>query len=92
MTQVMAVELASSGIRVNAIAPGPVETPLVRGMHSAERRAQWVKSIPQGRYGTAEEVASAAVFLLDDSQSSYVTGHVLCVDGGFAGAGLLSLS
>lgn len=88
MTQVMAVELAPFSIRVNAIAPGPIETPLVVGMHSAERRQQWLSSTPQHRYGQAEEVARAALFLLDERESSFITGHTLCVDGGFTAVGL----
>jgi NAD(P)-dependent dehydrogenase (short-subunit alcohol dehydrogenase family) len=87
MTQVMAVELAPVGIRVNAIAPGPIETPLVREMHTESVRASWLNAVPQHRYGTPEEIAGAAVFLLDDSQSSFVTGQTLCIDGGFTAAG-----
>jgi NAD(P)-dependent dehydrogenase (short-subunit alcohol dehydrogenase family) len=71
MTQVMAVELASVGIRVNAIAPGPIETPLVREMHTAQARARWIDAVPQHRYGTPHEIAGAA----------------LCIDGGFTAAG-----
>jgi NAD(P)-dependent dehydrogenase (short-subunit alcohol dehydrogenase family) len=89
MSQVMAVELASAGVRVNAIAPGVIETPLVQEMHSPERRAQWMKLVPQGRYGMPEEVASAALFLLDDTQSSYVTGQTITVDGGFMAGGVI---
>ena len=88
MTQVMAVELAGVGIRVNAIAPGPIDTPLVQELHTQSDRATWLRSIPQGRYGTPEDVANAAAFLLDGSRSGFVTGHVLNVDGGFAAAGL----
>jgi NAD(P)-dependent dehydrogenase (short-subunit alcohol dehydrogenase family) len=89
MTQVMAVELASAGIRVNAIAPGPIETPLVRDIHTEDIRAEWLTTVPQGRYGTPSEIASAAIFLLDDAKSSFVTGQTLCVDGGFTAAGLM---
>ena len=88
MTQVMAVELAASGIRVNAIAPGPIETPLVRSMHTAEARQGWISKVPRHRYGAPEEVAGAAIFLLDESRSSFVTGQTICVDGGFSTAGL----
>jgi NAD(P)-dependent dehydrogenase (short-subunit alcohol dehydrogenase family) len=89
MTQVMAVELASANIRVNAIAPGPVETAMVRAMHTPEARQNWVRRVPQHRYGEPREIARAASFLLDDEQSSYVTGHVLAIDGGFLAGGLL---
>lgn len=88
-TQVMAVELAPTGVRVNAIAPGPIETPLARGMHSAQARLDWTGAVPQHRYGTPAEVAEAALFLLDDSRSSYVTGQTICVDGGFTAAGVM---
>lgn len=89
MTQVMAVELAPSGVRVNAIAPGPVETPLVREVHTDEIRAEWIARVPQGRYGRPSEIANAALFLLQHETSSFVTGQTLCVDGGFTAAGLM---
>ena len=89
MTKVMAVELASLGIRVNAIAPGPIETPLVQEIHTPEVRAAWMTTVPQRRYGSPAEIAGAAVFLLDDRKSSYVTGQTICVDGGFTAAGII---
>lgn len=89
MTQVMAVELASAGVRVNAIAPGPIETPLVREVHTEKVRAEWLARVPQKRYGKPSEIASTAVFLLDDAQSGFVTRQTICVDGGFTAAGLL---
>ncbi len=88
-TKVMAVELASARVRVNAIAPGPIDTPLARALHTPSIRASWSQTVPQRRYGTPDEVAQAALFLLDEARSSYVTGQVLCVDGGFTTAGLL---
>ncbi len=87
LSKVMAVDLAQFGIRVNVIAPGPVETPLVAQVHSAETRAEWGRRVPMKRYGSPEEMAGAAVFLLSD-EATYVTGHVLTVDGGFVAQGL----
>jgi len=89
MTKVMVVEFARLGIRVNAIAPGPIETPMVREVHTDQVRAEWMRTVPQRRYGTPEEVAGAAIFLLNDRRSSFVTGQILCVDCGFTAAGLM---
>ena len=88
MTKVMAVELAPLGIRVNAIAPGPVDTPLVEAMHTSAARTAWTDAVPQRRYGTPAEIAGAAIFLLDPRKSGFVTGQTLCVDGGFTAAGI----
>jgi NAD(P)-dependent dehydrogenase (short-subunit alcohol dehydrogenase family) len=88
LTQTAAVELAPRGIRVNAVAPGPIETDLVRRMHRPETRAAWLRQVPQQRYGEADDVAAAVLWLLSD-EARFVTGHVLVVDGGFAAAGML---
>jgi NAD(P)-dependent dehydrogenase (short-subunit alcohol dehydrogenase family) len=89
MTKVMAVELAASGVRVNAIAPGPIDTPLVREIHTDKIRAEWIARVPQRRYGAPSEIASMALFLLDDAKAGFVTGQTICVDGGFTAAGLI---
>lgn len=88
MTKIMAVELSPLGIRTNAIAPGPIETPLAAATHNQAARQAWINKIPMGRYGDAKEVATAASFLAS-AEASYVNGHILEVDGGFAGSGIL---
>lgn len=89
LTKVMATELAPLGIRVNAVAPGPVETDMVRAHHTTEDRLLYARTIPMKRYAEPVEIARAARFLLDPVQSSYITGEVLAVDGGYRGAGLI---
>jgi len=89
LTLVMANELAPLGIRVNAVAPGPVETAMVKAHHSSEDRLLYARTIPMKRYAEPVEIGRAARFLLDPVQSSYITGEVLAVDGGFRGAGLI---
>ena len=84
----MAVELAAHKIRVNVIAPGPIETPLISTMMSPAERAIWTKRLPLGRFGTVAEVASMALFLASD-EAAYVTGQVLGVDGGFLAGGVM---
>jgi NAD(P)-dependent dehydrogenase (short-subunit alcohol dehydrogenase family) len=88
LTTVMAVELAPSGIRVNCVAPGPIESDMTRSAVSSEGRADYLRLIPQARYGTPEEVGSAIVFLLDGQRASYITGQTIIIDGGFCGAGV----
>ena len=89
LIQAIAVELGASGIRANAISPGPTDTDLVRRMHALDTRAAFVARTPLGRYGRPDEIAGAALYLLSD-ESSFVTGHVLRVDGGFAISGIMT--
>ncbi|MCP6059528.1 SDR family oxidoreductase, partial [Klebsiella pneumoniae] len=70
------MELASLGIRVNAVAPGPVETAMAKAVHSPEIRADYHDSIPLNRYGLEQELAEAIFFLCSD-RASYITGQEL---------------
>ncbi len=86
MTRETAVEYARQGIRVNAICPGPIETPLLSELLAdPERRARRLVHIPMGRFGQAEEIARAALWLASDD-SSLMTGAALVVDGGITAA------
>src|SRR6202790_4336388 len=87
LTKQLAVELASLGIRVNGVAPGPVETAMAKAVHTPEIRADYHDAIPLNRYGLEEELAEAVFFLCSD-RSSYITGQILAVDGGFDAAGI----
>jgi NAD(P)-dependent dehydrogenase (short-subunit alcohol dehydrogenase family) len=87
LTKQLAVELASLGIRVNGVAPGPVETAMAKAVHTPEIRADYHDAIPLNRYGLEEELAEAIFFLCSD-RSSYITGQILAVDGGFDAAGI----
>lgn len=89
LTQVMAVDLADHGLRVNAIAPGPIETPMIKAVHTDADRELYHRYVPLNRYGKPAEIASVIAFLLDEKQSGYVTGEIIAVDGGYRGAGLI---
>jgi hypothetical protein len=82
MTRIRAVEPAPLGIRVNAIAPGPVETPMAAKWHDAATREEWIRTIPLNRHGEVSEIAGTALFFLDDARSGYMTGQRIAVDGG----------
>jgi meso-butanediol dehydrogenase/(S,S)-butanediol dehydrogenase/diacetyl reductase len=87
LTRQQAVEYGNRGIRVNAVAPGPVETEMARQVHSPEIRADYRDAIPLARYGSLEEIAQCVGFLCS-SEASYVNGQVLAADGGFDAAGI----
>jgi len=84
ITKSVAQEVAKAGIRVNAVAPGPTDTGmLTRFTGTPENKAALVGQVPLGRLGLTEELASAIVFIASD-EASYITGHVLNVDGGMS--------
>jgi len=83
LTRALALEMAGRNIRVNAIAPGPIATPMTANTRATpERYENLVKQIPLGRFGEADEIAKLAVFLASDA-ASFITGQVIVADGGF---------
>jgi meso-butanediol dehydrogenase/(S,S)-butanediol dehydrogenase/diacetyl reductase len=87
LTKQQAVEYGNDGIRVNAIAPGPVETEMAKQVHSPAIRKDYHDAIPLNRYGALEEIAACIGFLCS-REASYVNGQLLAVDGGFDAAGI----
>ena len=87
LTKQQAAELGEFGIRVNCVAPGPVNTKLALAVHTPEIRAAYHDAIPLNRYGSEEEIAAVIVFLCSD-KASYLTGQVISVDGGFESTGI----
>lgn len=87
LTRQQAVELGNMGIRVNAVAPGPVETAMAKLVHTPAIRADYHDTIPLARYGMPEEIAQAVLFLCSPA-AGYINGQVLAVDGGFDAAGV----
>jgi NAD(P)-dependent dehydrogenase (short-subunit alcohol dehydrogenase family) len=82
LTKVLAQELAPAGVRVNAIGPGWIDTPMTAGLQENEERMRWAMSLPSmGRIGQPEEVAATALFLASDD-ASYFTGELLHPSGG----------
>lgn len=79
-SKALALEVASRGITVNAVAPGLIETDMTRAL-AAGAHEEWAKKIPLQRLGTPEDVAAAVRFLASD-EAAYITGHVLAVNGG----------
>ena len=87
MSRELGVQFAREGIRVNALCPGPVDTPLLRELFSKdpERAARRLVHIPMGRFADATEIANAVLFLASD-ESSFITASTFLVDGGISGA------
>jgi NAD(P)-dependent dehydrogenase (short-subunit alcohol dehydrogenase family) len=87
LSRELGVEFARRGVRVNALCPGPVDTPLLRELYAKdpEQAARRLVHVPMGRFGRASEIAAAALFLASDD-SSFMTAGALLVDGGIAGA------
>ena len=87
LTRQQAAELGGLGIRVNLVAPGPVETAMARMVHTPDIRAAYHEAIPLARYGLEDEIAEAILFLCSD-RASYINGQTLAVDGGFEATGI----
>ncbi len=87
MSRELGVQFAREGVRVNALCPGPVDTPLLRELFATdpERAARRLVHIPMGRFAEAEEIANAVLFLASD-ESSFITASTFLVDGGISGA------
>ena len=81
LTRDLAFEVACHGIRVNAIAPGPIETPMMGEALTAQQKEAYAKSIPLSRLGQPQDIGNAAVFLASD-EASFITGATLPVSGG----------
>jgi NAD(P)-dependent dehydrogenase (short-subunit alcohol dehydrogenase family) len=84
LTVNLAIEFAPSNIRVNAIAPAVVETPLFDGLLTSAQLASFNAFHPLGRNGQAKDISEAVLFLADDERSGWITGTILPVDGGVA--------
>jgi NAD(P)-dependent dehydrogenase (short-subunit alcohol dehydrogenase family) len=87
LSRELGVEFAKRGLRVNALCPGPVDTPLLRELFAADpvQAARRMVHVPMGRFARVEEIANAALFLASD-ESSYVNATAFVVDGGISGA------
>lgn len=86
LTKTMALAHVADGVRVNAVCPGPIETPMLEngwgGLHGNKEYETWIKNVPMKRAGTVAEVVRAVAYLADP-ENTYVTGNLLVVDGGW---------
>jgi len=87
LTKQQAIELGDVGVRVNCVAPGPVDTEMSKLVHSVAIRSDYYDTIPLNRYGTPQEIAQSVGFLCSP-QASYINGQTLAVDGGFDASGV----
>jgi NAD(P)-dependent dehydrogenase (short-subunit alcohol dehydrogenase family) len=87
LSRELGVEFARRGVRVNALCPGPIDTPLLRELFAKdpERAARRLVHVPMGRFGTVQEIANGVLFLASD-ESSFMTASTFLVDGGISGA------
>lgn len=87
LTKQQAVEYGDKGIRVNAVAPGPVPTEMSVQVHSTDIKKAYIDAIPLARFGAPEEIANVVYFLCSE-EARYINGQILAVDGGFDAAGV----
>lgn len=87
LTRQYAIEVAERGVTVNAVAPGPIDTPLVRDLIGDTANSPYAEMVPMRRFGQPADIAEAVLFLASE-QAAYITGHTLAVDGGFLASGV----